>query len=65
MGVRITSIVEEGEEPDADRRIWGWGYETLQGHLQRGRVVYRVAKHREMGRVEFRTRDESAVLGDH
>ncbi|MDT7704019.1 MAG: hypothetical protein QOJ30_6344 [Pseudonocardiales bacterium] len=54
MGVRITSIVDEGEEADADWRIWGWGYETLQGHLQRGRVVYRVAKHRETGRVEFR-----------
>ncbi len=50
MGVRITSLVEDS---DGERDIWGWGYETLQGHLERGEVVYRVIKHRDTGRVEF------------
>jgi hypothetical protein len=50
MGVRITSLVEES---GGDRDIWGWGYETLQGHLERGEVVYRVIKYRDSGRVEF------------
>lgn len=50
MGVRITSVVEESDET---HDVWGWGYETLQGHLERGEVVYRVIKHRNTGRVEF------------
>jgi hypothetical protein len=50
MGVRITSLVDSS---DAERRTWGWGYETLEGHLQRGQVVYRVTKHLRSGRVEL------------
>lgn len=50
MGVRITSLVDE---VDDTQHSWGWGYETLQGHLERGEVVYRVIKHRDSGRVEF------------
>lgn len=52
MGVRITSLVEES---DGEQDVWGWGYETLQGHLERGEIVYRVIKHRDTGRVEFTT----------
>lgn len=50
MGVRITSLIEES---DGEQDVWGWGYETLQGHLERGEIVYRVIKHRDTGRVEF------------
>lgn len=50
MPVRITSVIEDD---DAERDTFGWGYETLQGHLERGEVVYRVVKHRDTGRVEF------------
>ncbi|MCE3550617.1 DUF1990 domain-containing protein [Pseudonocardia sp. RS11V-5] len=52
MGVRITEVVDHADEDGW--RIWGWAYSTLDGHLQRGRVLYRVAKHRASGRVEFR-----------
>lgn len=51
MGVRITEIVDEVRD---DRvRAWGWTYETLQGHLERGRMTYEVVKHLDSGRVEF------------
>jgi len=50
MGVRITSLILSAD-PGLD--VFGWGYQTLDGHLERGEVVYRVVKHRESGRVEF------------
>jgi hypothetical protein len=50
MGVRITSLVDE---TDDERCAWGWGYETLEGHLQRGQVTYRVTKQLRSGQVEL------------
>jgi uncharacterized protein (UPF0548 family) len=48
MGVRIT---EAGFDEDGVRYSWGWSYETLQGHLERGRVDYRVVKDLQSGSV--------------
>ncbi len=50
IGVRVTSVVD-----DTDHRVrtWGWAYQTLEGHLQRGRVEYRVTKDLASGQVEF------------
>lgn len=50
MPVRITSVIEESDDTSD---TFGWGYETLQGHMERGEVVYRVIKHRDTGLVEF------------
>ncbi|WP_197319886.1 DUF1990 family protein [Saccharomonospora sp. NB11] len=49
-GVRITSVVDDER---GDDRVWGWAYETLDGHLERGKVTYEVVKHRRTGGVEF------------
>lgn len=49
MGVRVTEIFDE-TDPD---RMWGWSYETLEGHVERGKMSYLVIKHRTSGRVEF------------
>lgn len=51
MGVRITEVVDEtrGER----ERVWGWAYQTLERHLERGRVLYEVVKHLDSGHVEF------------
>ncbi|SFS93801.1 DUF1990 family protein [Saccharopolyspora flava] len=49
MGVRVTEIVDE----TGPERIWGWSYETLDGHLERGKMSYLVTKHPTSGRVEF------------
>lgn len=51
MGVRITDVIDEVR--DDGTRVWGWAYETLQGHLERGRMSYEVHKHMDTGRVEF------------
>jgi uncharacterized protein (UPF0548 family) len=50
VGVRVTGIVERyGPE----QQVWGWSYETLQGHLERGKINYLVVKHADTGCVEF------------
>jgi len=53
MGVRVTDVVDETR--DDGSRVWGWSYETLEGHLERGRMTYQVAKHPDTGCVEFVT----------
>lgn len=56
MGVRITDVVDETRDAV---RVWGWSYETLEGHLERGRMTYEVVKHTDTGAVEFVTRGVS------
>lgn len=51
MGVRVTVVVDETREGGS--RVWGWGYETLVGHLERGRMTYEVVKDMGSGEVEF------------
>lgn len=64
MGVRITDVVDTERAAGAER-VWGWSYDTLQGHLERGRMTYEVVKHRNTGRVEFVLygRSQPAELG--
>ncbi|MFD0203319.1 MULTISPECIES: DUF1990 family protein [Saccharothrix] len=58
MGVRITDV---RDETSADRTLWGWSYQTLQGHLERGRVDYELVKHHAGGEVEFIARGYSQL----
>lgn len=51
LGVRVTEVTDEQREPD--RRVWGFSYDTLRGHLERGRLSYEVVKHTDTGHVEF------------
>ena len=51
MGVRITAVVDETR--DQQEKVWGWTYETLEHHLERGNVTYEVVKHLDSGQVEF------------
>jgi len=54
MGVRVTSVIDETRGAgDTAQRVWGWGYQTLQGHLEQGELVYEVIKHVSTGNVEF------------
>lgn len=51
MGVRVTDVIDETR--NGNRRTWGWSYETLEGHLERGKMTYEVVKDTDSGRVEF------------
>jgi Domain of unknown function (DUF1990) len=51
MGVRITNLIDETR--DHQERVWGWAYQTLEHHLERGKVTYEVVKNLDSGQVEF------------
>lgn len=53
LGVRVTEILDTD---DGAHRVWGWTYETLEGHLEQGRLTYEVDKDLATGAVEFRIR---------
>lgn len=55
LGVRITEVIDArragpGGEPE---RVWGWTYETLDGHLEQGKLTYEVVKALDSGAVTF------------
>jgi uncharacterized protein DUF1990 len=55
LGVRVTGILdEERDTGDGPERVWGWSYQTLEGHLEQGRLSYEVIKNLGTGRVMFR-----------
>jgi hypothetical protein len=55
LGVRVTGIIdEERDTGDGPERVWGWSYQTLEGHLEQGRLSYEVIKNLGTGRVMFR-----------
>ena len=58
LGVRVTGIVDETTDAE---RVWGWSYQTLEGHLEQGRLTYEVIKDTVTGRVRFRVRGYSRM----
>ncbi|MCW2949820.1 MAG: hypothetical protein JWN41_833 [Thermoleophilia bacterium] len=55
MGARVYEVVDETRVVDGrEVRVWGWGYQTLRGHLETGRMRFQVWKWLDDGRVEFR-----------
>jgi hypothetical protein len=55
FGVRVTGVIdEERDAGDGPERVWGWCYQTLEGHLEQGRLSYEVIKHLTTGEVAFR-----------
>ncbi len=55
MGVRITDRHDRVRDgPNGPERQVGWSYQTLEGHIEQGRLTYEVAKELDTGRVEFR-----------
>jgi uncharacterized protein (UPF0548 family) len=55
LGVRVTAVTDETRAGDSGaERVWGWSYQTLQGHLEQGRLAYEVVKQLRTGNVIFR-----------
>jgi uncharacterized protein (UPF0548 family) len=55
FGVRVGGLVDEELAVDGRPvRRWGWGYRTLQGHLEMGQMDYEVRKWLDSGEVGFR-----------
>ena len=57
MGVRVTQVFDEVRRiDDRDVRVWGWVYDTLEGHLEMGRMDWEVRKWLDTGEVDFHIR---------
>lgn len=56
VGVRVTTVIDETR---GTLRVWGWGYRTLDGHLEQGEMRYEVCKDLQSGEVEFVLRSYS------
>jgi len=55
LGVRVTGVVDETRGSGGlAERVWGWSYQTLEGHLEQGRLSYEVIKNLASGEVAFR-----------
>ena len=55
LGVRVTGIIDKDRDTgDGPERVWGWCYQTLDGHLEQGRLCYEVIKNLGTGLVTFR-----------
>jgi uncharacterized protein (UPF0548 family) len=55
VGVRVAQVTR-GTRAVGGRQaeVWGWGYRTLEGHLEVGQMDYEVRKWVDTGEVEFR-----------
>jgi uncharacterized protein (UPF0548 family) len=55
VGVRIGGAYEWTREVDGRMaRVYGWYYDTLEGHFEQGRMHYEVWKWLDSGEVQFR-----------
>jgi len=54
VGVRVGKVYEETREVD-DRavQVFGWSYNTLEGHFEEGQMHYELWKWQDSGDVEF------------
>ena len=54
FGVRVGAVRDERREREGRPvHVWGWGYRTLQGHLEMGQMDYELVKWLDTGGVEF------------
>lgn len=57
IGVRVGKLVDERRDVGGRSVVvWGAGYGTLRGHLERGWIDYELWKWTDTGEVEFRIR---------
>lgn len=56
FGVKVTGVVDEQRQrPDGlTEQVWGYSYQTLEGHYEQGQIDFTVHKVLETGQVTFR-----------
>jgi uncharacterized protein (UPF0548 family) len=55
LGVRVTEVIDATRPSKGGaERVWGWSYQTLEGHLEQGRLSYEVIKNLSSGQLVFR-----------
>src|SRR3954454_2135144 len=65
-GCRVGRVADEERDVDGRPvRIWGWPYQTLDGHLEQGEMSWEVWKWMDTGEVQFRIHSYSRLVGSH
>ncbi len=55
FGVRIGGVTDEVRPTDKGQaKVWGFNYQTLEGHFERGQMDFEIWKWLETGKVAFR-----------
>ncbi len=55
LPVRVSRVIDlEREGKQGPERVWGYSYQTLAGHLERGEITFEIVKHVDSGDVVFR-----------
>lgn len=55
FGTRVGAVIDERrDDAEGARQVWGFNYQTLRGHLERGQMEFTAIKWLESGRVAFR-----------
>lgn len=56
FGAKIGKVSDETRRVDeiTHARIWGYSYQTLEGHFEMGEITFEIWKYLESGKVEFR-----------
>lgn len=63
LPVRVSRVIDTTRAcADGDReRAWGYSYQTLAGHLERGEITFEIVKQEATGAVAFRIHSFSQV----
>ena len=55
LPVRVSRVIDESRaESDGASQVWGYSYQTLEGHLERGEITFEIIKTLASGAVRFR-----------
>lgn len=54
FGVRISRVIDEVRQTEnGPARVWGYSYQTLEGHWEMGEITFEIFKYEQSGSVEF------------
>ena len=55
LPVRVSRVIDvTRESPEGSECAWGYSYQTLAGHIERGEITFEIVKRLETGEVVFR-----------
>jgi hypothetical protein len=55
FGVKVGAVIDERQESErGPEQVWGFSYQTLEGHMERGQMTFTVRKYLQSGQVAFR-----------
>jgi len=63
-GCRVGQVTDEQRDVDGRPvQVWGWPYQTLEGHIEQGEMSWEVWKWLDTGEVQFRVHSYSRLVG--